>query len=136
MKDQRGLSLILDKPAQIGAVDMDSTLYIDNSGYGGFYNGYGDMNNGQITYYADSSVSQPFFNPVYTISSNISKNILIDPMDSYKPYYSKNPTTSTLHNISNDQFTRDQLSFREDIMSRQQNLYNKTSWVNNNSIQS
>lgn len=132
MRDQRGLLLVLDKPSQIGAVDMDDTFDMNNSRYGGVYESYNNINNGQITYYADSSVSQPFFNPVYTISSNVDKNIFIDPMDSHKPEYVKVPISTTLNNISNDQFTRDQLFFREDIMSKQQSLNNRKSWVNIN----
>ena len=126
LRDQRGMELILDKPAQSGEVDMDSTVYINNQGYGGVYNSYCDINNGQITYYADSSTSQPFLEPVYTLTSNVEQSILIDPMDSYKPQYRKIPVTTTFNSVSRDQATRDQLMFREDLMSRQQSLYNRT----------
>jgi hypothetical protein len=60
----------------------------------------------------------------------VDKTIRIDPMDSVKPEYIKTPVTSTLHHVSRDQQTRDALFFREDLMSRQQNLYNRTSWTN------
>jgi len=126
----RNMKTILDKPAETGFVDMDKVSTFDNSNYGGPYKTYSDIKNGQIAYYVDPSVSQPFFSPVYTLSSTVDKTIFKDPMDSVKPQYYKNPITSTLHNVSNDQFTRDQLFFREDLMSRQQNLYNRTSWVN------
>jgi hypothetical protein len=85
--------------------------------------------NGNIAYYADASVSQPFYDPVYTLSSTVTKRVLLDPMTNPKPDYSKR-VDSTLNSVVNDQFARDQLSFREDLMSRQQNLYNRTSWTN------
>ena len=50
-------------------------------------------------------------------------------MGNPKPNYSKY-VNSTLKSVVDDQFARDQLSFREELMSRQQNLYNRTSWTN------
>lgn len=127
--DARGMRLHLDQPAKVGAVAMDDVYKIDNSGYGGVYQTYSQMNNGNIAYYVDQSVSQPFFDPVYTLSSNVEKNILLDPMTNPKPNYTKY-VNSTLKSVVDDQFARDQLSFREELMSRQQNLYNRTSWTN------
>jgi hypothetical protein len=126
----RDIRMVLDAPAKVGAVNMDMTAYINNKDYGGIYNTYSDLNNGQIAYYVDSSISQPFFEPVYTLSSYVDKTIRVDPMDSPKPEYIKTPISTTLNSVSKDQATRDQLSFREDLMSRQQNLYNRTSWTN------
>jgi hypothetical protein len=77
----------------------------------------------------DSAVSQPFFDPVYTLSSTVTKQVLTDPMTNPKPDYSKT-VGQTLRGVVNDQYARDQLSFREELMSRQQNLYNRTSWTN------
>jgi len=125
----RGLRTMLDQPAKVGAVHMDDVYKIDNSGYGGVYPTYGAMNNGNISYYVDQSVSQPFFDPVYTLSSTVDKSVLMDPMNNPTPQYTKT-LDSTLYSVVNDQYARDQLSFREELMSRQQNLYNKTSWTN------
>jgi hypothetical protein len=90
---------------------------------------YDDIKNGQITYYTDSSTDQPFYAPVYTLSSTVDKVIRKDPMDSVKPEYIRTPITSTMNSVSRDQFTKDALSHREDIMSLQQNLYNRTKWT-------
>jgi hypothetical protein len=125
----RNMKTILDKPAEVGSVDMDLVSTFDNSNYGSVYRTYSDIKNGQIAYYTDFN-SQPFFSPVYTLSSYVDKTIFKDPMDSIKPEYIKTPVTSTLHNVSPFQDTRDALSFREDLMSRQQSLYNRTSWDN------
>ncbi len=126
----RDIKMVLDKPAEVGSVDMDLVRTFDNSNYGSVYRTYSDIKNGQIAYYVDPSVSQPFIAPVYTISSYVDKTIFKDPMDSIKPEYIKTPVTSTLYSDSDYQDTRDALSFREDLMSKQQSLYNRTSWVN------
>jgi hypothetical protein len=127
----RNIKTILDKPAEVGSVDMDLVGNFDNSNYGSVYRTYSDIKNGQIAYYVDPSISQPFFAPVYTISSYVDKIIFKDPMDSVKPEYIKTPVTSTLNSTEPcSQTTRDALFFREDLMSRQQNLYNRTSWTN------
>jgi len=125
----RNIPLVLDKPAESGSVRMDDVAYFDNRNYGSKYNSYKDIKNGQITYYTDSSTDQPFINPVYILSSTVDKVIRKDPMDSVKPEYIKNPISSTLNYVSKDQNTRDALFHREDIMSRQQNLYNRTKWT-------
>lgn len=128
--DWRGIRTVLDQPAAVGNVDMDLVGSFDNSNYAGNYRTYSDIRNGQIGYYVDPSQSQPFEYPVYTLSSNVDKTIRKDPMDSVKPEYILTPISSTLYNVSKDQETRDTLAFREEIMSRQQNLYNRTSWTN------
>lgn len=126
----RNIKMVLDKPAIVGAVDQNLVSTIDNSNYMANYRTYEDIKNGQISYYVNKDVSQPFDGDVYTIPSYVSKTLRVDPMGSVKPEYIKTPITSTLHHLSRDQATRDELSFREDIMSRQQNLYNRTSWTN------
>lgn len=60
MVDARGLRLELDQPAKIGAVNMNDVYKIDNKGYGGVYKTYSDINNGNVVYYVDQSISQPF----------------------------------------------------------------------------
>lgn len=126
----RNIRMVLDKPAIVGAVDQNLVSTIDNSNYMSSYRTYEDIKNGQISYYVNTDISQPFDGDVYTIPSYVSKTLRVDPMGSVKPEYIKTPITSTLHHLSRDQATRDQLSFREDLMSRQQNLYNRTSWAN------
>jgi hypothetical protein len=126
----RSFRMVLDQPANVGAVDMDQVSEFDNRNYGSQYRSYEDIKNGQIVYYIDKDTAQPFYHPVYTLPSYVDKTIRIDPMSSVRPEYTKTPMSSTLHHVSNDQATRDALSHREDIMSKQQNLYNQTSWTN------
>jgi hypothetical protein len=134
MKDgARGIDTVLDRPATVGFFGdyMTDTVTRDYSGsYKGIYQNYNEMNNAQITYYVDQSTAQPFFSPVYTLSSYVDKVVFVDPMDSVKPQYYKTPVTSTLNSVCSDQFCRDQLSHRENLMASQSSLYNRTSWVN------
>ena len=132
MKDSRGMEIILDRPATVGFYGdfMKDTYDRSYKNYRSFYENYNDMNNAQIQYYVDKSISQPFFGPVYTLSSNVDKTIFVDPMDSNKPQYYKTPISNTLNSVSADQSCRDQLFFRENLMASQQNLYNRTSWIN------
>lgn len=131
-QDSRGMKMIFDKPSQSTWVPMDEVDRIDNRDYKAFYNNYSQMNNGSMGYYFDTSISQPFYGPIYTLSSTVDKTVLVDPMESHKPQYFKKPLGSTQNNISRDQATKDNLTWREDLISRQQAKYNKTSWTNFN----
>lgn len=126
----RGLPIVLDRPAAVGSVDMDIVNRFDNSNYGSVYGSYSDIRNGQIGYYVDQADAQPFSHPVYSIPSTVEKVIRKDPMDAIKPEYIKTPVASTLRMISNDQQTRDELSFREDLMALQQSRVNRERWQN------
>jgi hypothetical protein len=125
----RNIPLILDRLAESGSVHVNDVAKFDNTNYGSKYKSYSDIKNGQITYYTDSSTDQPFYAPVYTISSTVDKVIRKDPMDSVKAEYIRTPITTTMNSVSRDQFTKDALSHREDLMSLQQNLYNRTKWT-------
>lgn len=126
----RGLEVQLDKPSYIGCANMDQAFSIDNSNYKfSSYSGYKDMNNGQLAYYIDESIAQPFNSSVYTLSGLTKKQMFVDPMGANKPQYTKLPYTSTLNAVSNYQHTRDALSFREDLMSLQSRKRNQQSYV-------
>jgi len=125
----RNIPLILDKPAESGSVALKDVSTFDNRNYGMKYKSYSDIKNGQITYYTDSSTDQPFYGPVYTLSATVDKVIRKDPMDSVKPEYIRTPISTTMNSVSRDQNTRDALSHREDLMSLQQSLYNRTKWT-------
>lgn len=126
----RGLQTILDQPSKVGFDgSVSDTFDIKNSKYGGIYKNYPAIQNGQITYYIDESISQPFFNPVYSLTSYVDKTIFVDPMGSHKMYYNKIPVTSSFNNMKVDQATKDEIFHREDITSRQQSLWNRSNWT-------
>lgn len=126
----RGIRTVLDSPATVGwDKGMDATLSENNPSYKlGSYKNYNGMNNAQINYYVDKSISQPFYEPIYTLSSEVDKMVFVSPMDSVQPAYNKIPITSTLNSVSKDSATRDQLSFRDDLISKQQSGYLKSKW--------
>lgn len=128
--DQRGMRTVLDRPSYQGSIPLNFIYNKQYQGYGKDYRGYRDINSGQYQYYYDRSISDPYYQPVYTIRSDITARVFKDPMDSTKTYYDKVPTQNTLNNLSPYQTTRDALSFREDLMSKQTGLMNRNSWVN------
>jgi hypothetical protein len=101
----------------------------DINGYKNVYNNYSDINGGDISYYYANDLANPFI-PQLFLSNKIvykercSKPLIIkehyiDPMDSYKPHYYREPIYSQncLNWIKDTQF------HREDLMSKQ--LWNR-----------
>ena len=117
----RNIRFSLDQPSLDGRVSTRS-LYNEGTqleNYGVNYGSYKDIKTGQILYYTDDTLSKPYPNPLFVITSDVSHGLFKDPMDSVKPIYTRRPVTNTLNYISDLQDTRDQLAFREDIMSKQ-----------------
>jgi hypothetical protein len=123
---RRNITTTLDVPPLEGYIHP-CNLYDENN-YGKPYSTYSDIKTGQYMYYVDKSDTSPYINPVFTISSDVEHVIFKDPMDSVKPMYVRTPLTKTNQYISDDQTTRDTISFREDIMERQMAKYNQTRW--------
>ena len=69
-----------------------------------------------------------YYKPVYTIRSNVSHEIFTDPMGSIKPQYPRVRLTKHLRELSDYQFDRDQIEFREDLMALQQRKNNQSNW--------
>lgn len=129
--DMRGMRTVLDRPAIIATnTGLYKNFVAPTPDYKlGTYKDYRKMSNSNIQYYVDTSVAQPFFNPIYTLTSKVDKMVYVSPMDSLQPVYNKIPVTSTLNAVSKDSATRDQLSFRDDLIEKQQSGYLKTSWT-------
>lgn len=83
------------------------------------YRSYADINGGQVTYYIDDYLTQPYFAPNYQIRSSIHPHIFVDPMGAVKPEYNRRPIMKRASYISDYTFDQDQIGFREDIMSLQ-----------------
>lgn len=127
--DARGERTVLDRPSLQGSIPLNSIYDKQYKDYGKNYKNYRGVNTGQIQYYLDKSIGDPYFQPLYTIRSNTVARVFKDPMDSLKPYYDKIPDQRTLNNLSCDQNTRDVLSFREDIISKQSSLMNRSKYT-------
>lgn len=83
------------------------------------YRSYKDLHGGQVTYYVDDYLTQPYFSPNYQIRSTIAPRVFVDPMGSVKPEYNRRPIMQRASYLSDYTFDQDQIGFREDIMSLQ-----------------
>ena len=122
-------SVPLDCSMKLYDIPYDTKL----NNYGQNYKSYKDINAGQITYYIDDTISQPFFNPNFVSPANIDGVLYKDSMDSIKPQYvyskikNDNPiTTSKRSNYSYKLSSlEDTTNNREDLMSLQMSKINQ-----------
>ena len=96
--------------------------------YGKNYDNYACINAGQIQYYIDNELENPLFNPNFIIRSTVDSEIFKTPMDSYWYQFKRQPITTDRREISDYQNDRDEMSFREDIMSSYSNNMNKNNY--------
>lgn len=124
--------MVFDKAPMNSLPSCD--VYKDSSlnNYGKNYKGYSDINTGQITYYLDKSIEDPFFIPVFSTSALSIGKMYIDPMGSKKPEYTRKPINCPdVMNTKRDNydgklsFIRDSLSHRDDIISLQMRARNR-----------
>jgi hypothetical protein len=118
----------LDKPSYQGSVKLGEIYDDKYTNYGKGYKNYSDIHSGQIQYYVDNDIAPPYFDPLFVIRSDVSNEIFVDPMGSVKPQYGRNPLTVDNNNLSKDQFMKDSLSHREDIMAGQMAQINQRKW--------
>lgn len=91
------------------------------------YPSYKDIKGGQVFYYSDKYLQQPYFSPNFQLRSNVCPTIFEDPMGSLKPQYQRIPITNSAY-ISDYTSDQDQISFREDIMARQMRSMNQRNY--------
>jgi len=116
----------LNSPPIDGNVRLKNVYNKNLENYGQKYKGYSDINSGQVLYYIDKEIAEPFFNPLFSYRSTYSKNIYKDPMDNIKPEYIrqvpyKNPTVQKCA-ITNPyclSWINDSTQFREDLLTTQ-----------------
>lgn len=102
-------------------------------GYGRGFSTYKDIDAGQDMYYMSTdSVNDAYFHPVFIIRNRTDKVLYRDPMSAIKPQFFRTPLTESLKYLSDDQYARDTISFREDIMSRQMSKMNSQSYQKTN----
>lgn len=89
------------------------------------YGDYSKINNGQIQYYHDTTIDDPYFSPNFVRRYSVDYVLFKDPMGSIKPEYIRNPLNFTNNNFSKDSFMRDSTLHREDIMERQMRVRNQ-----------
>ena len=94
----------------------------DLKNYGRGYTGYESVNAGDIRYYIDNDLAEPFFNPVYGMKSKSVGIEYKNPMDNLVPAYNKEYSTDLLEDGLS--FINDRVKFVDDITSRQQRIHN------------
>ena len=128
--------LTFDRPPIDGRIPLEK-IYTDNSldEYGKNYRSYSDINAGQITYYIDKSIQDPFFNPIYTNKVLSSGELYRDPMGSLKPHYERhllvpNDPINTPRSSYNGclSWIEDSQEHREDLLSKQMRKNNQQRW--------
>ena len=95
----------------------------------GYYNSYKDIKGGSLIYYTDLDNDLPYTSPVFQIQAFNRPSVLKDPMDSTKTYYIRVPIPSEIADISDYSFDRDQMEFREDLISKQQEVFLKNNYT-------
>jgi hypothetical protein len=126
-------SLVLDRPpiqSNIRLSQLTTDKKLNN--YGQNYSGYSSINAGQIMYYVDKSIQEPFYNPNFSTSTQTYSTLYKDPMDSIKPQYvrkpfsSENPLLVKRDNYRGGlSWIQDSMDHREDIISRQMSKINR-----------
>uniref|UniRef100_A0A6C0D014 Uncharacterized protein n=1 Tax=viral metagenome TaxID=1070528 RepID=A0A6C0D014_9ZZZZ len=123
----RGIRLVLDRPAvqPRNVQPLTDIAIADLPPNQAQYQNYTDINLGNRTYKWSDFRAVVYPNPVYTLQSNVEGVLFTDPMGSLKPYYLKHPLTENNSAYSDYTWDQDQLSFREDIMARQSQVFDK-----------
>lgn len=111
--------LSLDRPPYTGNVLLKDIYEPWLDKYGKGYTNYKTINGGQVMYYLDKDLQEPYFLPVSSVRSSVRTEVFKTPMGGMWPQYEKTPLTQKSRYISPQQFTRDTVSWREDIMSLQ-----------------
>jgi hypothetical protein len=115
-------------PYQTPNTQPQQHLYSQPGSHTGFYDDYTNIRSGQIIYYTDVDRADPYSQPTYTIPSKTTPTRFQDPMGGLKTYYQKIPLFEDNYFLSEYSWDRDQMAFREDIISKQQEKSNSQEW--------
>ena len=103
--------------------NMDGSSKLHN--YGRKYGDYSSVNGGQIQYYIDKDLADPFFAPVYGVPTKTTANEWKDPMGTTKVQFNKEFDNSRLTRSDMLSEVEDTTKHRDDIMARQQRTHNE-----------
>ena len=113
----------LDAPPYTGEVPLNNIYDNRLTNYGKNYKNYTDINGGQIRYYVDKDLTPVLFDPLFVMDSNVQSEIFQDPMTSSKFQTIRDPVYRDNKNVSDYQFDRDAISFRENLMHSQMAIH-------------
>ena len=129
--------LTLDNPPIDSKISINK-IYTDKNldNYGKSYRTYSDINAGQITYYIDKSIQDPFFTPLFSTPISSQGILYRDPMGALKPQYEREPLHPRDPINSNKDYYKGGLSWiedsqehREDLLSKQMRKHNEQRWA-------
>ena len=115
----------LDSIPYTGEVRLKDIYDEKYTDYGKHYKNYSDIHAGQYMYYLDRDIEPTYSLPVYTVRSQVNSEVYQTPMGSLWPRYPKVPTTKDSRYLSPQQFTRDTVKNREDLMALQMARFNR-----------
>jgi hypothetical protein len=115
----------LDSIPYTGEVRLKNIYDEKYTDYGKHYKNYSDIHAGQYMYYLDRDIEPTYSLPVYTVRSQVNSEVYQTPMGSLWPRYPKVPTTKDSRYLSPQQFTRDTVKNREDLMALQMARFNR-----------
>ena len=135
--EHSGQVLTFDRPPISSEVKLNNIL--DNKAldkYGQNYRNYSDINAGQIMYYIDKSLEDPYFPPNFITSATATGTLYKDPMGAMKPQYNRkpllddNPIGPERNNYEGClSWMQDSLSHRQDLLSLQMRKGNQERYV-------
>lgn len=139
MDQVRGYPLLLDRPnftgeVPVGNVPHDEIYTPYYSRYGKYYSNYNNITGGQIQYYVDSSIADPYFKPNFVTPAKVTYVAKVDPMGVYRFDYNRDSLQPYSWNMCKkdecDSFTHDTLEFRQELMEKQMRPRNEQRWSN------
>jgi hypothetical protein len=125
--NKRAMQLCLDTEPYDGSVWMDD-VYKESKvprSYGKNYSSYESITPGQIQYYIDKDVAPAFRKQIYNLPGDTVIDQFVTPMGKVEPMFYLKTYQRTFNNLSKDSFARDQLLFRNELISLQQRGHNK-----------
>jgi hypothetical protein len=96
------------------------------------YQSLSDISAGDVQYYIDPTISQPFYSPVFATIYDKNAACFVDPMNNVRPQYQGSvgnvprPTAPIVTGLLSSQ--RDSLYHREDLMKLQQRKHMESDW--------
>jgi hypothetical protein len=96
-----------------------------NNDYGRNYKDYASVTGGQIQYYVDKDIADPFFSPVYGMPTNASAYVCKDPMGTTKVEFEKAFDNSRRKHTNMLSSIEDTTKHRDDIIAHQQRTHNE-----------
>ena len=126
----------LDRPPITSDIKLRTIYNKEYSDYGKGFTPYNLIKDGQIQYYIDKSIQDPFYKPNFVDKMEEESLVYKDPMGSIKPEYNRkplvntcNPTTKCVNGWDTRlSFIQDSQSHREDLMSLQMRKRNQERW--------